>query len=82
MRQAEGGGKAELVFVAASILAKLSILNNHMESAMDIIDSFQKKAEREAPKLLPNIGAVRTRMALYTANFYRKRCQRLRIIIL
>lgn len=64
--QAEGGGKTEQVFVAAGILTKLSILNNHMDEARDMLDSFQKKAEKEAPKLLPNIGAMQVRMDLYT----------------
>lgn len=64
--QAEAGGKAELVFVAAAILTKLSILNNHMDEARGMLDSFQKKAEKEAPKLLPNIGAMQARMDLYT----------------
>ena len=64
--QAESGGKTEQVFVAAAILTKLSILNNHMDEARDMLDSFQKKAEKEAPKLLPNIGAMQARMDLYT----------------
>lgn len=64
--QAEAGGKTEQVFVAAAILTKLSILNNHMDEARDMLDSFQKKAEKEAPKLLPNIGAMQARMDLYT----------------
>ncbi|KSV57995.1 LuxR C-terminal-related transcriptional regulator [Acetivibrio ethanolgignens] len=63
--QAEAGGKTEQVFVAAAILTKLSILNNHMESATDMLDSFQKKAEKEAPRILPNIGAMQARMDLY-----------------
>lgn len=64
--QAEAGGKTEQVFVAAGILTKLSIINNHMDEARDMLDSFQKKAEKEAPKLLPNIGAMQVRMDLYT----------------
>ncbi|MFW5631467.1 MAG: hypothetical protein ACOCNB_11925, partial [Acetivibrio ethanolgignens] len=64
--QAEAGGKTELVFVAAGILTKLSILNNHMDEARDMLDSFQNKAEKEATKLLPNIGAMQARMDLYT----------------
>ncbi|MGN0396220.1 MAG: LuxR C-terminal-related transcriptional regulator [Coprococcus sp.] len=64
--QAEAGGKTEQVFVAAGILTKLSILNNHMDEARDMLDSFWNKAEKEAPKLLPNIGAMQARMDLYT----------------
>ena len=65
--QAEAGGKTEQIFVAAAILTKLSILNNHMDEARNMLDSFQKKAEKEAPRLLPNIGAMQARMDLYTA---------------
>ena len=64
--QAESGGKTEQVFVAVGILAKLSILNNRMEDAVEMLESFRKTAEREVPKLLPNIRAMEVRMELYT----------------
>lgn len=64
--QAESGGKTEQVFVAAGILAKLSVLNNRMEDAMDMLESFRHMAEWEAPRLLPNIRAMLVRMELYT----------------
>lgn len=64
--QAESGGKTEQVFVAVGILTQLSILNNHMEEAVDMLESFRQVAEREAPKLLPNICAMSVRMDLYT----------------
>lgn len=64
--QAESGGKTEQVFVAAGILTKLSILNNRMEDAADMLESFRQMAEKEAPKLLPNIRAMFVRMDLYT----------------
>ena len=64
--QAEGGGKPEQVFVAVGILAQLSILNNHMEDAEDMLASFRQVAEQDAQKLLPNIGAMAVRMDLYT----------------
>lgn len=63
--QAEGGGKTEQVFVAVGLLTQLSILNNHMEEAVDMLESFRRVAEREAPKLLPNIRAMFGRMDLY-----------------
>ena len=63
--QAECGGKTEQVFVAVGILVKLSILNNRMEDAVDMLESFRQIAEREAPKLLPNIHAMSARMDLY-----------------
>lgn len=64
--QAESGGKTEQVFVAVGILTQLSILNNHMEDAVDMLESFRQVAEREAPKLLPNIRSMSVRMDLYT----------------
>lgn len=64
--QAESGGKTEQVFVAVGIFTQLSILNNHMEDAIDMLESFRQVAEQEAPKLLPNIGAMSVRMDLYT----------------
>lgn len=64
--QAESGGKTEQVFVAVGILTQLSILNNHMEDAIDMLESFRQIAEQEAPRLLPNIGAMLVRMELYT----------------
>ncbi|MGN1179728.1 MAG: LuxR C-terminal-related transcriptional regulator [Suilimivivens sp.] len=64
--QAESGGKTEQVFVAVGILVQLSILNNRMEDAVDMLESFRQVAEREAPKLLPNIRAMSVRMDLYT----------------
>ncbi len=64
--QAESGGKTEQVFVAVGILSKLSILNNRMEDAGDMLKSFRQTAEREAPKLVPNIQAMMARSDLYT----------------
>ena len=64
--QAESGGKTEQVFVAVGILTQLSVLNNNMEDAVDMLESFRRVAEREAPKLLPNIRAMAVRMNLYS----------------
>ncbi|MGN0142362.1 MAG: LuxR C-terminal-related transcriptional regulator [Roseburia sp.] len=72
--QAESGGKTEQVFVAVGILTQLSILNNHMEDAEDMLASFRQVAEQEAPKLLPNMDAMSARMDLYTDRF-REACQ-------
>lgn len=63
--QAESGGKLEMVFVAVGILAKLSILNNHLEDAADLLEGFQQTAGQEAPKLLKNIHAMLVRIDLY-----------------
>lgn len=64
--QAESGGKTEQVFVAVGLLTQLSILNNRMDDAVDMLESFRQVAEQEAPKLLPNISAMSARMDLYT----------------
>lgn len=63
--QAESGGKSEQVFVAVGILAQLSVLNNRMDDAVAMISSFRQVAERDAPKLLPNINALSARLDLY-----------------
>lgn len=63
--QAESGGKTEQVFVAVGILTQLSILNDRMDDAVDMLNSFRQTAEQEAPKLLPNIRAMSARMDLY-----------------
>lgn len=63
--KAESGGKMEQVFVAVGILTQLSILNNHLEEAVDMLENFRQTAEQEAPRLLPNIRALSVRMDLY-----------------
>lgn len=64
--QAESGGKTEQIFVAVGILTKLSVLNNRIGDAMEMLGSFRRTAGQEAPKLLPNMGAMSARMELYT----------------
>lgn len=66
--QAECGGKTEQVFVAVGILTQLSILNNHMKDATDMLESFRQIAEQKAPRLLSNITAMQARMNLYVGN--------------
>ncbi|MEY8391739.1 AAA family ATPase [Lachnospiraceae bacterium] len=63
--QAESGGKIEQVFVAVGILTQLSMFNNRMEDAADMLESFRQIAEQDAKKLLPNIHAISVRMDLY-----------------
>ncbi len=64
--QAESGGKMELVFAAVGILAQQSILHNRMDDAVDMLEGFEKAAEWDAPKLLPNIRAMLAKVDLYT----------------
>ena len=63
--QAESGGKTEQVFVAVGILIRLYIINNHMKDAESLLASFRQIAERDAPKLVPNIIAMEIRLDLY-----------------
>lgn len=63
--QAESGGKTEQCFVAAGILAWLSVLNGNAQDAWDILGDFEKHAKEEAPQLLPNIYAMQCRIFLY-----------------
>ncbi len=66
--KAESGGKTEQVFVAVGILTKLSVINNRMADAQDMLSSFRRTAENEAKKLLPNIDAMQIRTELYTGS--------------
>lgn len=63
--KAESGGKTEQVFVAVGILIWLSILNNHIEDAVDMLENFRQTAEQEALRLLPNIRTLSVWMELY-----------------
>ena len=64
--QAESGGKVEQVFVAVGLLTQLSMINNRMDDAIDMLDSFRQVAEQKAPNLTANIRAMSVRMDLYT----------------
>ena len=64
--EAESGGKTEQVFVAVGIMTQLSLINNRMEDAVDMLESFWQAVTQKAPKLLPNIRALSVRLELYT----------------
>lgn len=64
--QAESGGRMEQVFVSVGILAQLSILNNHLEDACELLEGFRVRAQTEAPQILPNIDVLKIRFLLYT----------------
>lgn len=64
--QAESGGKKELIFVAVAILAQLSMLNNHLEDALESLDSFRRSAAETAPQLLSSIDTFRLQLLLYS----------------
>ena len=62
---AEGGGKTELCFVAAALLAWVAVLNGNAEFAEDIMTAYRERAEKEAPRTLPNADAFLCRIYLY-----------------
>ncbi len=64
--QAESGGKPEQVFLAAGLLAQLSLLNNRSEEALEMLQSLRCSAAKDAPQLLKGIDSLTTRILLYT----------------
>lgn len=63
--QADSGGKPGLVFVAVGIQAQLAVLNNNMEDAFEMLESFHTRAQKEAPQMLQDIEILKTRFMLY-----------------
>lgn len=63
--QAESVGKTEQCFVAVWLLSQLSLLSGHAEDALDRLISFEKTARRDAPRLLPNIKALKCWLFMY-----------------
>lgn len=65
----ESGGKIEQGFVAVGILSWLSILDGNAEYAMEQLEAFAGRAEKEAPKLMKNLDAFRCRVSLYLNDY-------------
>lgn len=64
--QAEAGGKLEQCFVADGILAWLHIQNGKYTEALELMQRFWERAQKEnAQQLLPNIRTFQIRCALY-----------------
>jgi len=67
-----GGGVPEMAFAAVGVRARLNLLNGDIETARMQIDSFEKHVNKEkAFQLLPNIEALKCRMALYEGDHER-----------
>jgi len=67
--EAENGGKLEIAFAAVGIQVRLNICNSNTQTALDILNSFEKKVtDSGAVQLLPNINAIKCRIALYNAD--------------
>ena len=64
--EAEGGGTAELAFAAVGLQVRLDTLQGQIQTAGEVLASFEKSViEQGAAQLLPNIAALRCRLALY-----------------
>ena len=64
--EAEGGGTAELAFAAVGLQVRLDTLQGQIQTAGEVLASFEKSViEQGAVQLLPNIAALRCRLALY-----------------
>lgn len=67
--EAEGGGMAELAFAAVGLQVRLDTLQGQIQTAGEVLASFEKNViEQGAVQLLPNIAALRCRLALYQGN--------------
>ena len=64
--ETERGGTMEIAFAAVGIGVRLSLLQGDMQAARNLLASFEGSVrENRAVQLLPNIQALRCRLALY-----------------
>lgn len=64
--EAEGGGMMEIAFAAVGLQVRLDTLQGEIQTAAEVLASFEKGVrEQGAAQLLPNIGALQCRLALY-----------------
>ena len=64
--EAEGGGMIEIAFAAVGLQVRLATLQGEIQTAAEVLASFEKGVRGQgAVQLLPNIGALRCRLALY-----------------
>lgn len=67
--EAENGGKLEIAFASVGIQVRLNLCNANAQTALDVLDSFEKKVtDAGAAQLLPNIRALKCRIALCSAD--------------
>ena len=63
--EAESGGAAEIAFAAVGMTVRLDTLQGEIQTAKEVLSSFEKSArEQGAVQLLPNIAALKCRLAL------------------
>ena len=64
--EAEGGGMIKIAFAAVGLQVRLDTLQGEIQTAAEVLASFEKGVRGQgAVQLLPNIGALRCRLALY-----------------
>ena len=64
--EAEGGGMTEIAFAAVGLQVRLDTLQGEIQTASAVLASFEKGVrEQGAVQLLPNIEALKCRLALY-----------------
>lgn len=64
--EAESGGMIEIAFAAVGLQVRLDTLQGEIQTAAEVLASFEKGVRGQgAVQLLPNIGALRCRLALY-----------------
>jgi len=67
--EAENGGKPEIAFASAGVQVRLNICTSNTQTAIDILNSFEQKViNSDAVQLLPNIYALKCRIALYNSD--------------
>ncbi len=65
-----GGGTLEVAFAAVGVRSRLYLLKGDIETAKMQIHSFEERVREEnAVQLLPNIEALKCRMALYEGDY-------------
>lgn len=66
----ERGGKTELMFASVGIQVRLNLMNGNAANAIKLLDSFETRVRSEKlMNLLPNLNALRCRVALVTDNY-------------
>ncbi len=64
--ETERGGMPEIAFAAIGVRVRLSLVQGDFQAAKELLASFEKSVkENQALQLLPNIQALRCRLALY-----------------
>ena len=63
--EAEGGGTVEIAFAAVGLKVRLDTLHGELQTAKEVLSAFEKSVrEQGAVQLIPNIAALRCRLAL------------------